>query len=354
MEGTSPRGDLREELSDCYMRNVIIERLLYAPYVRKKQQQARRNMQQQIRSVSIDEVKRFSQENPDGLIVGVLPSEFHALQHVPGSVGICVFETAFQEKMANAAPDKTTPLLVYGAGDSLDSEVAAEKLRREGYADVRVFPGGLDAWRKAGLPLEGERADRPLPEEVPLPRFPRYVLLPEKSAVLWTGRNNAHSHRGTLSLKGGELEFDGGPQGEGRGILTFDMHSIDCLDLQGDVLLPVLLAHLKSVDFFDVALHPQAHLRILSLRPLPEGTVTGRTHRLRGALGVLGMERILECDVELRNLDGDELGMSCQLVWDRTLWGVRYGSARFFRFMGMHSVDDNVGLTVALVFRNDQ
>ena len=82
--------------------------------------------------------------------------------------------------------------------------------------------------------------------------------------------------------------------------------------------------------------------------------VTGRTHRLRGALGVLGMERILECDVELRNLDGDELGMSCQLVWDRTLWGVRYGSARFFRFMGMHSVDDNVGLTVALVFRNDQ
>ena len=75
---------------------------------------------------------------------------------------------------------------------------------------------------------------------------------------------------------------------------------------------------------------------------------------LRGALGVLGMERILECDVELRNLDGDELGMSCQLVWDRTLWGVRYGSARFFRFMGMHSVDDNVGLTVALVFRNDQ
>lgn len=48
---------------------------------------------------------------------------------------------------------------------------------------------------------------------------------------------------------------------------------------------------------------------------------------------------------ELRNLPDGELSMFCQLVWDRTLWGVRYGSARFYRFLGMHSVDDNISLS---------
>ena len=46
--------------------------------------------------------------------------------------------------------------------------------------------------------------------------------------------------------------------------------------------------------------------------------------------------------------------MFCQLVWDRTLWGVRYGSARFYRFLGMHSVDDNIGLSVRLFFRSQK
>lgn len=46
--------------------------------------------------------------------------------------------------------------------------------------------------------------------------------------------------------------------------------------------------------------------------------------------------------------------MFCQLVWDRTLWGVRYGSARFYRFLGMHSVDDNISLSVMLFFRSQR
>ena len=57
---------------------------------------------------------------------------------------------------------------------------------------------------------------------------------------------------------------------------------------------------------------------------------------------------------ELRNLPDGELSMFCQLVWDRTLWGVRYGSARFYRFLGMHSVDDNISLSAMLFFRSQR
>ena len=69
---------------------------------------------------------------------------------------------------------------------------------------------------------------------------------------------------------------------------------------------------------------------------------------------MLRTERAIECDAELRNLPDGELSMFCQLVWDRTLWGVRYGSARFYRFLGMHSVDDNISLSVMLFFRSQR
>ena len=101
---------------------------------------------QQIRTVSIGEVQAFLQNHPGGFLIDVLPPEFHVQQHIPGSSGVCVFETAFQEKMRALVPDMAAPLLVYGAGGSLDSAVAAEKLQREG-----LRPGGKPGFRsKAG------------------------------------------------------------------------------------------------------------------------------------------------------------------------------------------------------------
>ena len=122
---------------------------------------------QQIRTVSIGEVQAFLQNHPGGFLIDVLPPEFHAQQHIPGSSGVCVFETAFQEKMRALVPDMAAPLLVYGAGGSLDSAVAAEKLQREGYTDISLFAGGLEAWRKAGLPLEGGGVDFPVRDATP-------------------------------------------------------------------------------------------------------------------------------------------------------------------------------------------
>lgn len=309
---------------------------------------------QQIRTVSIDEAGSFLQNHPRGFLIDVLPPEFHAQQHIPGSSNVCVFETAFQEKMRKLVPDMSTPLLLYGAGGAFDSEVAAEKLQREGYTDISLFPGGVEAWRKAELPLEGDLVDFPVQDDSPMPLFKEYTLIPERSFIQWACHNNVHSHDGTLSLHGGELHFSHGPQGEGNGFLTIDMNSIVCKDLAQDEMLPVLIAHLQSLDFFDVAIYPTAQLNVTSLVPLSGATVTGRTHRLQGKLSVLRTERDIECDTELRNLPNGELAMSCQVVWDRTLWGVRYGSARFYRFLGMHSVDDNISLNVMLFFRSQR
>ena len=93
------------------------------------------------------------------------------------------------------------------AGGSLDSAVAAEKLQREGYTDISLFAGGLGAWRKAGLPLEGEGVDFPVRDESPLPMFKRVHADPRKKLYQWACHNTVHSHDGTLSVSGGELRF---------------------------------------------------------------------------------------------------------------------------------------------------
>ena len=118
-------------------------------------------------------------------------------------------------------------------------------------------------------------------------------------------------------------------------------------------MLPVLISHLESRDFFDVATYPHATLHIMSLSPLPERSLTCCTHHLKGALRLLDTEQDIECDVSLRNLPKKELGLYCQFTLDRTRWGVKYGSARFFRFLGMHSVDDGISLDIRVLFTAD-
>lgn len=73
----------------------------------------------QIRTVSIGEVQAFLQNHPGGFLIDVLPPEFHAQQHIPGSSGVCVFETAFQEKMRALVPDMGRRRSWYTAREAL-------------------------------------------------------------------------------------------------------------------------------------------------------------------------------------------------------------------------------------------
>jgi len=134
---------------------------------------------------------------------------------------------------------------------------------------VRVCPrGGVAAWRKEGLALEGEE---PAAERDPGTRLSladgTYPVDPEASLLAWVGRNANKMHHGTVGLAGGEISI---LRGNLSGVVEVDMRSIKNIDLEGDELQPVLIAHVESDDFFFVKRFPSAKFAIKSARPVAE------------------------------------------------------------------------------------
>jgi rhodanese-related sulfurtransferase len=198
-------------------------------------------------------------ESPGPILVDVRLEDDYAVAHLPGARNNCVFEIAFADRLGGVAPNKEAPVCVYGAtADSYEARMAAEKLSRAGYIDVLELRESLEGWKSAGLPLEAGGARSSIKAAV-LPSGWREIDATE-SRVEWLGRNLLNKHYGQIELQSGRLRLDEGQVIAGE--FTLDMRKMTCLDLQGDPLHDVLIAHLMSHDFFDVELFPEARFAI--------------------------------------------------------------------------------------------
>ena len=279
---------------------------------------------------------------PAPLLLHVLPEEVFAAQHVVGSENACVFEMAFLSKVAELAPDKSRPVIVYGAGDgSHDVQVAVAKLKAAGYGDVTAFDGGLAGWKAAGLPMEGKGA---------MPAAPSlsgtFKVDVDQSVIRWTGRNLFNHHSGTVKLADGAIELRDGKVTSAR--FSIAMNSIACEDLTDSAWNQMLIQHLHSDDFFDVAHHPTAEFVAESADALPHCTDGTPNYQLRGRFTLRGVTREIAFPILVASADGQRLTAQGVLDLDRTEFGSIYGSGRFFRFLGKHLVNDHIHLHIKL------
>jgi rhodanese-related sulfurtransferase len=96
------------------------------------------------------------QRGDDFVLVDALGPISFAGAHLPGAINIP--PKSCDELAASRIPDFETEVVVYCAGPDCESSVeVGERLRELGYRNVRHFSGGKQAWREAGLPLEGGR-----------------------------------------------------------------------------------------------------------------------------------------------------------------------------------------------------
>ena len=277
-------------------------------------------------------------------LLDVRLADDYAASHLEGAANNCVFEVAFHDRLAETAPDSSATTVVYGANsESQEAEMAAEKLRRAGFSDVQILEGGIESASEEAFPIV---AGDPLPE---LPKIADgdHSVDADESRVEWTGRNLLNRHWGTAPIRSGTLVFRDGMITSGE--IRIDLVGIACIDLADSDLHDVLIAHLHSDDFFDVENHPEAVLRILSARKI-EGTAEGAPNlRLDGELSLRGETHPIALEAVAGVTPEGKAAAQASFLIDRTIWGVLYGSGKFFHRLAGHLVHDLIDFDVKIV-----
>jgi polyisoprenoid-binding protein YceI len=291
---------------------------------------------------------RWIAEKKDFFLIDTLTGDHFSKVHLPNSRNACVFEVSFIDQIKAITDDTAAEIVLYGSSDrSMDAHAAADKLTREGYGRVAVLAGGLEGWRSAGHPLEGEAADAPdNPQTVLSLEDRRYAVDIGRSTVQWTGRNPGTTHFGSINLAEGHLAVE---NGEVNGRFTIDMNSITNTNLEGDELQPVLIGHLKSDDFFFTTLFPTATFTIQRCTWVKPPYLSAPNCRLQGLFELRGVSADLEFMATVTPTAENELAAEAHFDIDRTKWNIVYGSTRFFEHLGMHLVFDLISLQVRLV-----
>jgi rhodanese-related sulfurtransferase/polyisoprenoid-binding protein YceI len=301
-----------------------------------------------FKQVTPDDLRSRMNEGRKILLIDTLPAEHFQKIHLPGASNACVYEIVFLNRVNALSQERSTAIVLYGASSSsFDARTAAEKLSMAGYTDVTILDGGIDRWRQSGFPLEG---DYPLIaddlDSALLLEDGDYIILPYESRIGWTGRNANSRHFGTVNISGGNLHIaDSAIQGS----VTVDMESIENINLAGHELQPVLLSHLKSDDFFFVDAFPAARLEIRGGRFKHEPHPTLPNCELAGTLDLRGVQNDLTFEATVVKWSDGYLHMTAHFDLDRTLWGIIYGSSRYYEHLGMHTVFDHISIELQVV-----
>ena len=127
------------------------------------------------------------------------------------------------------------------------------------------------------------------------------------------------------------------------------MNSIACEDLDDSALNAMLVAHLRTTDFFDVERHPTAEFVANAAEKITAGTDGTPNYSMRGTFTLRGITRPLEFPVLFATSDdARHLTAQGQFELDRTGYGSQYGSGKLFRFLGKHLVNDHIHFHVKI------
>ena len=272
-------------------------------------------------------------------LLDVLSDQHFAKAHIPGAKNVCVYEISFLENVADEVVSKEESIVVYGLNDQFEAAtMASDLLVADGYSQVAILEGGLEAWTRSSLPVESARdqtgtgvSEKPLDTE--------------RSLIRWTGRNLVNQHTGTLKVTGGFLRTDADGLSAARVETDFD--TLTCTDIEDQKMNQVLLNHLKAADFFLANEYPQAVFSLNEIISI-DGATAGRPNiSVKGELTLRGVTQEIQFEAIFQK-DDEQWVVQANLDIDRTRWNSKYGSGRFFEALGKHLVNDHISLQVQL------
>jgi molybdopterin/thiamine biosynthesis adenylyltransferase len=129
-------------------------------------------VRKQIRTVSLDEIKRRLEAKEPMVLLDVREKEEVRAGFIPGAISVPrgFLEIQVEQKL----PDKSAPVVAYCAGGTR-SALAAKTLMDLGYTNVESANPGFVRWKDLGYPMEQPAQLT----EAQRDRYSRHLLLPE-------------------------------------------------------------------------------------------------------------------------------------------------------------------------------
>ncbi len=159
----------------------------------------------------------------------------------------------------------------------------------------------------------------------------------QNSILEWVGTKVTGTHNGTILMQSGTVRLK-----EDRlvgGTFIIDMTSLVNLDLETEEWNQKLVGHLKSEDFFSVASHPTATFEITKTQFHNSIKANEVNYDISGVLTIKGIAKEVGFSaLIIQNKQGYEATGKIEL--DRTRWGIRYGSSKFFENLGDKMIHD--------------
>lgn len=104
-------------------------------------------------TIDRDEIRALLDGGTPVTLVETLPAEHFEQGHLPGAIHLHFDDV--ESRAAELLPDKDALIVTYCSNTACpNSRVAAERLAKLGYGDVRRYEAGKQDWAEAGLPLE--------------------------------------------------------------------------------------------------------------------------------------------------------------------------------------------------------
>lgn len=165
------------------------------------------------------------------------------------------------------------------------------------------------------------------------------------SSITWTGRKVLGAHSGTVSLKSGNANIEGGKLVGGS--FEIDMSSISVTDIKDPKDNTKLTNHLKSEDFFAASSFPTATFTITKAEAINSAAADAPNFMVTGNLSLLGMAKEIQFPATITITENEATARGVAKV-DRTLWNIRYGSGKFFENLGDKTIHDNFEVALNL------
>lgn len=163
------------------------------------------------------------------------------------------------------------------------------------------------------------------------------------SFLAWEGAKVTGKHNGKLKFSKGQIEVHN-DQVVG-GTFDVDMNSLTDEDITDAETNAKLVGHLKSGDFFDVAKFPTATFKLKSVTPKADSKTQ---YDVKGDLTLKGVTKPIAFPATISQAQGG-FRATGQVLVDRTQFGLRYGSGKFFKGLGDKVINDTFTVDLNLI-----